>query len=149
METGLVIKLGIILVVGIALVWGFIVFKRAKAMEMIKKNAMESVCTWRDREGVTHTETVYLKRSRVPIIGDWGRIYPPLNEDGSTNYTNLIFGGGKNLVKLIIILGIVAIFLFGVYDILHQAKILTENLCVLSCINNPANGLSGLNLTLP
>ena len=134
METSLMIRLGIILLVAIIGIWIFFIFKRNKAMEMIKKNAMESTCTWTDGEGIKHTETVYLKRSRIPIIGDWGRIYPPLNEDGSTNYTNLIFGGKKNLIKLILVLIVVGLFLYGAYDILHQSKVLMENPCVLNCI---------------
>ncbi len=48
------------------------------------------------------TEQVIFKRSVMPL-GDWTRIYPPI-ENGKINYFNLIFGGKRNLIKLIGIL---------------------------------------------
>ena len=100
-----------------------------------QKNAHKSICTWIDKEGISHTEEVIMKRSRLPLVGDWGRIYPVINENGNINWINVVFGGKKNFIKLLLILGIIALFFFGVYDILHQSKILMENPCVLNCIN--------------
>ena len=69
-------------------------------------------------------EVVYMKKSRMPLIGDWARIYPPVNEDGSWNIPNLLFGGKKNLIKLLIIVAIVGMVLlqfFENYNLLGQA----------------------------
>lgn len=91
--------------------------------ERIKRNAVSSKLTHINKKGIKLlkkgtkledlpeetkiTETVYLKRSLLPL-GDWGRIYPPLSEDGKkVKFFNLIFGGWRNLIKLIFILAIV------------------------------------------
>jgi hypothetical protein len=76
-----------------------------------------------------------MKRNSMPIIGDWARIYPPVNENGSWNIYNLIFGGKKNLIKLLIIFGIVALVLIGFYELLSQLESLANNPCVQSCFN--------------
>ena len=69
----------------------------------IEKNAVKSNLAWTDKHGVEHSETVLLKKSRMPLVGDWARIYPPLNENGSVNILNLVFGGRKNFIKLLMI----------------------------------------------
>ena len=62
------------------------------------------------------TEEAYFKRSLLPL-GDWARIYPPLSEDGrKMRWINFIFGGRRNLMKLIIILGIIAMVFMQFYD---------------------------------
>ena len=63
----------------------------------IEKDAVKSTLSYTKRDGESITEEVLLKRSKLPLVGDWARIYPPLNEDGSWNLPNLIFGGKKNL----------------------------------------------------
>lgn len=81
-----------------------------KWQKKIEKNAFKSELTWVDSKGKEHTEEVYFKRSTPPLMegfGDWGRIYPPLNENGKVNWSNLIFGGWRNMLKTAIILGIV------------------------------------------
>ena len=70
------------------------------------------------------TETVYLKRSRLPLIGDWGRIYPVINEDGSWNFINLVFGGKRNLIKLLIVMGLVALIFLGYQELFSQNEYL-------------------------
>ena len=90
----------------------------------IERNAFKSELKYINREGikllnsgtpmselpnkVIVTEDVIWKRSLLPL-GDWGRIYPPIKENGKLSLTNLIFGGWRNLVKLIAILTIVAL----------------------------------------
>lgn len=69
--------------------------------EKIETNAVKSEMTWTKSNGEQVTEQVYLKRSRIPLVGDWARVYPPLNEDGSWNIVNLIFGGKQNFWKLV------------------------------------------------
>lgn len=82
----------------------------------IEKNAVKSNLNWTDGEG-EHSEEVLLKRSKTPLIGDWGRIYPPVNEDGSWNLMNLIFGGRRNFIRLVIIFGMLSLIYFWVLSI--------------------------------
>lgn len=83
----------------------------------IEKNTVKSTLTWRSF-GEEITEVVLLKRSKMPLIGDWGRIYPPINEDGSLNLINLLFGGKKNFIRLVIIIGILTLIYFWIMGIL-------------------------------
>lgn len=79
----------------------------------IEKNAIESTLTYVDKKGIEHTETVFLKRSLLPL-GDWTRIYPPLKEENGQRkiiWSNLIFGGWRNFVKTIFFLAIIGFFL--------------------------------------
>ncbi len=83
-------------------------------------------------------EIVYLKKSRMPLIGDWGRIYPPINEDDSLNGVNIIFGGHKNLLKLMIILAIVGMVYLQFAEIFRYVDSITSHQCYASfqqCIN--------------
>lgn len=50
-------------------------------------------------------EKIYLKRS----MGEWRRIYPPINEDGSWNKRNAIFGS-KNTAIATAIYVVIALF---------------------------------------
>jgi len=94
-------------------------------------------------------ETVYMKKgsmlSWIPFIGkplsDWGRIYPAVNEDGSWNMSNLIFGGWRNLVLLLILLGIIAMALYGVYEMTSSCSQMAANPCLYcnSFINHVAS----------
>jgi hypothetical protein len=138
--SGLIIWFGVIFL----LVIGFTLFNRKKVMELQEQNAFKSDLTWKDKNGNTHTERVLFKRSKIPLIGDWARIYPLRNEDGTLNKLNYLFGGRKNFLKLLLVLGIIALLLFGVYEILNGAKILAENPCVVSCITQ--NETQALNL---
>jgi len=72
------------------------------------------------------------------LTGDWQRIYPPVNEDGTFNIVNLIFGGRKNLIRLLFVLGLITIVLLGYKDLFNYIAYLEE-----SCI--PAINL-GYNL---
>lgn len=97
---------------------------KQKLQEKIEENAVKSELTWYSKDGTENTEIVLLKRSRIPIIGDWARIYPPINEDGKINWINLIFGGTKNLIKLIVVMIIVGMVLWQFkenYDLLGKA----------------------------
>lgn len=81
-------------------------FKK-KIQERIERNAVKiPSLTWSKGKGEnkrTHTEEVILKRSKMPLVGDWARIYPPINENGKINVFNLVFGGKKNFIKLLLI----------------------------------------------
>jgi len=70
---------------------------------------------------------VILKKSSVPIIGgEWKEIHPPLDENGRWNYINLIFGGWRNFVTLLIVLGLVGLFVMQYLDAIHLIKQLQE-----------------------
>lgn len=93
----------------------------------IERNAIKSVLTYANKKGIKlmkkkgltmdelpndakETELVYFKRSSG-FLGDWQRIYPPIDEEGRIKWLNLIFGGYRNLIKLILILGIIGMVL--------------------------------------
>ncbi len=103
-------------------------FKR-KLQERIEKNAVKiPQISYEDKEG-KHTEDIVLKRSKLPYIGDWSRIYPPLDEDGKINWINTLFGGKGNLIKLLIILGIVGMILLAFSQIFSEYEAL-KSVCV-------------------
>lgn len=100
-------------------------FKREKLQEMTERNAIKI-----EAKG----EIVLLKHSAgifkvFPLIGswmkEWHQFYPIINEDGSWNLVNALFGGRKNFVKLLTVLILVAMAFFGFYQITHglQAQI--------------------------
>ena len=98
---------------------------KTKLLDRIERDAVKSEMTYRPtKDAEPITETVYIKRSKLPIIGDWARIYPPVNEDGTWNLTNLIFGGKKNLIKLLFVAGLIMIVFLGYKEILNYTEIL-------------------------
>ena len=100
---------------------------KERLQERIQKNATKIPnISWTEKNGTVHTEDIILKRSRIPLIGDWMRIYPPLNENGKANWINIIFGGKKNFIKLLLILGILALFMIGYYDVFHSYSVLQQ-----------------------
>lgn len=88
----------------------------------IEKDAVKSTLIYNDRDGNDIQEDVLLKRSKIPLIGDWARIYPPLNEDGSWNFANVIFGGKKNLYKLLGVMLILILLFWQVMSLLGESK---------------------------
>jgi hypothetical protein len=92
-----------------------------RIQERIEKNATKIPnISWVEKNGTIHTEDIILKRSRIPLIGDWARIYPPVDENGKTLWINAIFGGKQNFIRLLLILGILALFLLGFYETFHS-----------------------------
>ena len=100
---------------------------KQKLLDRIERDAVKSVMTYhptRDAEPIT--ETVYMKRSKTPLTGDWQRIYPPVNEDGSWNIVNLVFGGKKNLMKLVYVGSLIALVLFAFNELFNYIDVLKE-----------------------
>lgn len=106
-------------------------------LERIERDAVGSEMTYHINKGTkkrpkikTITETVYIRRSKIPIIGDWGRIYPPVREeeDGRLkwNIVNLIFGGNKNLIKLLAVSAVIAMVLFEFKNLFNVIEKLRE-----------------------
>jgi hypothetical protein len=107
---------------------------KQKIQDKIENNTYKSQLTWEDRDGNKITDEVLLKRSRLPIVGDWARIYPPLTETGRINWINLIFGGKKNFIKIVLIVGIVVLFLLAIYESYNNYNIVINNTCVQNCL---------------
>lgn len=98
---------------------------KTKLLDRIERDAVKSEMTYHPtRDALGITETVYMKRSKTLLIGDWQRIYPPVNEDGSWNIINLIFGGKKNLCRLLCIVGIMAMILLGYNELFKYIQYL-------------------------
>ena len=79
-------------------------------------------------------EVVYLKKS-ILSLNDWVRIYPPINEDESINWINVVFGGKKNFIKLLIVLAIIGCALYGYYEVFSSYNQLASTSCVQTCLN--------------
>ncbi len=92
-------------------------------------------------------EVVYLGKGSIlswlPLIGDWfkewGQVYPPVNEDGKPLWGNIVFGGWRNFTKLLIIMGIMAMAFYGVYEMLSGMQSIINTTCVQNCINPISN----------
>jgi len=72
-------------------------------------------------------EIVVLKKSRIPFIGDFGRIYPIVNEpkgdeEPTWNWTNIWIGGKKNFYKLLFIMLIVALVFYYTFSVIGDAR---------------------------
>jgi len=80
-------------------------------------------------------EDVLLKKSGL-FVKEWHRFHPPINEDGSWNIKNLIFGGKANLVNFIVIMIIMAMLLIGLGEIFSGMQHIIDTPCVQSCIDN-------------
>ena len=94
---------------------------------------IEKDCVKSELEG----KVVYLKKSQLPVIGgEWKEINPPINEDRSWNLINLIFGGKKNFIILLIILAITGGVLFQFYNNFNYIETLTNNPCIEFCMQD-------------
>ncbi len=108
-------------------------------LEGLKKSMLERI----ERDSVKSimgNEVVYVKKSKMPLIGgDWQQIHLPVNEDGTWNWTNLIFGGKRNLKILLALIIIVGMVVFQFYTNFDYIETLRNNPCVQSCLKNPMN----------
>ena len=103
---------------------------KEKLQQKIEKDAVKSIL---------NGEVVYMKKSRLPLIGDWARIYPPVNEDGTWNIPNLLFGGWKNLFRLFFILALAGMILFAFYEVFQSFEAFRSQPCVQLCIEAANN----------
>ena len=86
-------------------------------IKRIEENSIKSDLVYTDNEGIEHTETVYLKRGKGRF-GDWHQVYLPVDEETKKwNIPNALFGGKRNLIKLLFYLGVVALFLLISFQI--------------------------------
>ena len=116
----------------------------------IQKNCFESELEYTYRKGNTHKETVLFKRSTMPL-GVWGRVYPIYeeSEDGTikTKWINLIFGGWRNLIILIVILAIVGFALLQFSIDFNQIEYLRNIPCVQQYMNKSVIDISNFTLS--
>jgi len=106
-----------------------------RIQERIEKNTVKSMLSWKDNDGTVHMEEVLLKRSKMPVMGDWARIYPPIDEAGKINWINLIFGGKRNLIKLIVVLAIVGMVLLQFKELFVHIEAIKSSICYQSCVD--------------
>lgn len=75
-------------------------------------------------------ETIYLAKgsifSWIPLIGkrmkEWHQVYPPLDESKNWNKANVIFGGWRNLFKLIVVMALLSVAYFQYSVLLGNSK---------------------------
>jgi hypothetical protein len=79
-------------------------------------------------------EDILMKKSGL-LTKDWHRFHPPINEDGSWNWMNFVFGGKSNLINLLAILGIIALLFLGLHEIFTNVQNILDTPCVQSCLN--------------
>lgn len=100
-------------------------------------------------------EEVYLKKD---FFG-WRVVNPIKNKDGKLVWQNLIFGGKRNLLYLVLLMLFFGIAYLGVTELLHDYKEVAKNPCAYctTCqehTNQICNALASpkmpeFNLTLP
>lgn len=85
---------------------------------------------------------IEIEGARIPMKKDflgWRVVHPIKNEDGTRNYVNLIFGGYRNLIVLVIYLIIAASTIYGVNEMMASCKNMANNPCdyfgTLNCMN--------------
>lgn len=90
-------------------------------------------------------EDVKLIQGRaIPVIGDifnigpkeWRVVHPIKNNNGSFNWLNFLIGGWGNFWKLIFILFLIMIWIFGFWTINSDLKSIAENPCEYCSMND-------------
>lgn len=76
-------------------------------------------------EDLPENEKVYLRKDWL----GWRVVEPIKNEDGTTNWFNLITGGKKNLAILIILLIFLGLIFLGVKELIQTYKDYADNPC--------------------
>lgn len=79
--------------------------------------------------GIIHTivenETIYLKKDKF----GYRIVHPIKNEDGTINKINLLFGGWRNLLYLLVILAILGAIMYSYRHDVQAMKEIVENPC--------------------
>lgn len=77
-------------------------------------------------------EKVYLRRDWL----GWKQVYP-VKQDGKFNYMNLLFGGKRNLIFLILLIILVSLIYLGVQELNSGLKEIAEDPCSYCFLNQP------------
>ena len=115
-----------------------VVFDKLKEtlMKRIQQNSIKSELTYIDKEGIEHTETVYLKHGKSKW-DNWHSVELPIDEETKKwKVANALFGGKRNLIKLIFYLVIVALFFLSYKEIASQYEVLSNLDCVKICLSS-------------
>jgi len=105
-------------------------------MNRIQQNSIKSELTYTDNKGIEHTETVYLKHGKSKF-DTWHSVELPIDEETKKwNIANALFGGKRNLIKLLFYLAIVALFFLSSKEIASQYTALSNLDCVKVCLKN-------------
>ena len=59
----------------------------------------------------------------------WRVVHPVKNDDGTTNWINLLIGGWSNFFILLFILFVIFLYLFGTKELLSGCYDMAENPC--------------------
>jgi hypothetical protein len=131
---------------------------REKWLKRISKNTMTSECEYEDKRGNIHKEVVYMKRSLMPVFGEWKRIHPPfyLDEYGEPiikdngkikiHWINFIFGGWKNFWTLVFVLTIAGMVLLQFRTDFAQIEYLRNIPCVQQYLNKSIIDISNFTI---
>lgn len=76
-------------------------------------------------EDLPEKENIYLKKD---MFG-YRIVHPVKNEDGTINYLNLLFGGKRNLINLIIILLVMGLLIYSYQHDIKSMKGVVANPC--------------------
>jgi len=104
-------------------------------IKRIEQNSVKSELKYKDRDGVEHTEVVYLKRGKGKH-SEWHQCYLPINEETKKwHIPNALFGGTRNLIRLLIYLGIFAFFMYAIKEAYVNYETIMNLPCVQNCLN--------------
>lgn len=93
-------------------------------------------------EDIPENEKIYLSKDRF----GWRVVHPVKNEDGTYNVFNLIFGSWSNILLLLFILFLLAMFYFAYHEVASQlsacvndynSKYIIENVSSITKLINP------------
>lgn len=65
--------------------------------------------------------------AKTDSIWGWRVVHPIKNEDGTTNWMNLLFGGKGNLITLIFIMIVLGGIVFGVSQMMESCNDMAAN----------------------
>ena len=74
---------------------------------------------------------IYLGKDK--FFNDWGVVHPNKDENGKIVWSNLLFGGKKNLLTLLVILIVVGAGVYGYYETTRSCRQMAENPCDYYC----------------
>jgi len=90
-------------------------------------------------------ERVMLRKDRL----GWRIVHPLKDHEGKPVWMNILFGGKRNLVYLIIMLAFLGLLYLGINELVSNYKIIAEHPCNFcnQCSNAFISNLSSLNLS--
>lgn len=84
-------------------------------------------------------EPIYLKKSKIPLIGGWTVIAPWKDETGEIKWFNLLTGGKQNLLFVLLFLFVVAFMWWSFQDLRGQMAAIVADPCAYCRVVGPVN----------